>query len=58
MREIPYNRIAAVLYARRWGNARNPAYYNFDELGGDCTNFASQSMELFNNSCFAKIWCL
>ena len=44
MREIPYNRIAAVLYARRWANARNPAYYNFDELGGDCTNFASQCL--------------
>lgn len=44
MREIPYNRLAAVAYARRWANARNPAYYNFDELGGDCTNFASQCL--------------
>ncbi len=44
MREIPYNRIAAVAYARRWANDRNPAYYNFDELGGDCTNFASQCL--------------
>ena len=29
-------------YARRWALSRNPAYYNFDDLGGDCTNFASQ----------------
>lgn len=42
MREIPYNRDAAVRYARRWALGRNPAYYNFDDLGGDCTNFASQ----------------
>ena len=40
--ETPYNRRQAVLYARRWAYARNPKYYNFDDLGGDCTNFASQ----------------
>ncbi len=37
-----YNRIAAVRYARRWAFRRNPIYYNFDDLGGDCTNFVSQ----------------
>lgn len=42
MREIPYNRTAAVAYARRWALHRNPVYYNFDKIGGDCTNFASQ----------------
>lgn len=42
MREIPYDRAAAVSYARRWALGRNPAYYNFEEIGGDCTNFASQ----------------
>ena len=42
MREIPYNRFAAVAYARAWATSRNPAYYNFEEIGGDCTNFASQ----------------
>lgn len=42
MREIPYNRTAAVNYARKWALARNPAYYDFEEIGGDCTNFASQ----------------
>ncbi len=37
-----YNRQLAVLYARKWALSRNPFYYNFDSLGGDCTNFASQ----------------
>ncbi|MDE6373329.1 MAG: amidase domain-containing protein, partial [Clostridia bacterium] len=36
------DRRAAVAYARRWAFSRNPSYYNFDKLGGDCTNFASQ----------------
>ena len=42
MREIPYNRDAAVAYAREWALTRNPEYYNFENIGGDCTNFASQ----------------
>lgn len=42
MREIGYNRMAAVQYARAWALGRNPAYYNFNDIGGDCTNFASQ----------------
>lgn len=37
-----YDRQAAVAYAKKWAYARNPAFYNFDRLGGDCTNFASQ----------------
>lgn len=37
-----YDRFAAVVYAKKWALARNPAYYNFDGIGGDCTNFASQ----------------
>lgn len=39
---LPYNREAAVDYARKWAMSRNPNYYNFDKLGGDCTNFVSQ----------------
>ena len=27
-----YNRKAAVEYARKWALARNPAYYNYDEI--------------------------
>ncbi len=42
MQELSYDREAAVAYARRWALSRNPAYYDFSEIGGDCTNFASQ----------------
>ncbi len=42
MRIISYNRFDAVAYARRWAYARNPEFYDFSDLGGDCTNFASQ----------------
>ena len=44
MRIIEYNRNAAVEYARKWAYLRNPKYYNFNNLGGDCTNFASQCL--------------
>lgn len=37
-----YNRKDVVSYARQWAYGRNPKYYNYDGLGGDCTNFASQ----------------
>ncbi|MDE6790670.1 MAG: amidase domain-containing protein, partial [Clostridia bacterium] len=37
-----YDRRAAVAYARRWAFSRNPNYFDFSNLGGDCTNFASQ----------------
>lgn len=40
----PYDRAAAVAYAHRWAHSRNPDYYNFDEIGGDCTSFASQCL--------------
>lgn len=39
-----YDRAAAVEYARKWAYRRNPAYLNFDALGGDCTNFVSQCL--------------
>lgn len=41
---IPYDRAAAVAYAHQWAYGRNPAFYNYEELGGDCTNFASQCL--------------
>ena len=44
MIELPYRRDAAVAYARRWALGRNPAYFDFDALGGDCTNFVSQCL--------------
>lgn len=42
MRELFYNRQWAVNYARVWAYSRNPRFYDFADLGGDCTNFASQ----------------
>ena len=35
MRERGYDRDAAGAYAREWAMKRNPAYLNFDNLGGD-----------------------
>jgi hypothetical protein len=39
-----YDRGKAVAYAQKWAFSRNPRYYNFDSLGGDCTNFISQCL--------------
>ena len=39
-----YDRTAAINYAQKWAMARNPKYYNFDNLGGDCTSFVSQCL--------------
>lgn len=39
---VEYNRMRAVEYAQRWALSYNPAFTNFDELGGDCTSFISQ----------------
>lgn len=39
---MEYNREAAVAYARKWAFGRNPRYFDFSDIGGDCTNFASQ----------------
>jgi len=39
-----YHRENAVHYALKWALSRNPAYYNYDYLGGDCTNFISQCL--------------
>lgn len=42
MKEYIYNRKGALDYAKEWALKRNPKYFNFDNFGGDCTNFASQ----------------
>ena len=42
MRSFEYNRRNAVEYAKRWALSRNPQYFDFHGIGGDCTNFASQ----------------
>lgn len=41
---ILYDRMAAVAYAHKWAFGRNPAFYDYENLGGDCTNFASQCL--------------
>ena len=45
----PYNRKLAYQYAKRWAYSRNNKYYNFDYIGGDCTNFTSQV--LYSGGC-------
>ena len=42
MKEKKYNREKVVQYAKKWAYERNPKYYNYDNIGGDCTNFISQ----------------
>lgn len=37
-----YDRTAAYNYAKKWAFKRNPEFYDFSKIGGDCTNFASQ----------------
>lgn len=37
-----YNREYARAYAERWAFDRNPLFYNFTGIGGDCTSFVSQ----------------
>lgn len=41
---MAYDRNKAVAYAHQWAHGRNPIYYNFDRVGGDCTNFVSQCL--------------
>ncbi len=41
---IPYDRQAAIYYAREWAFRRNPRFLDFSEIGGDCTNFVSQCL--------------
>ena len=42
MRDILYDRAAAAAYAKKWALSRNPAFLDFENYGGDCTNFSSQ----------------
>lgn len=42
MQIYPYNRSAVVAYAHTWAYGRNPLFFDYETLGGDCTNFASQ----------------
>lgn len=42
MEIFDYDRNAAYEYAKKWAFKRNPKFYDFSKIGGDCTNFASQ----------------
>ena len=44
MRFLEYDRKSAIEYAKKWAYKRNNKYYNFDNVGGDCTNFISQCL--------------
>ena len=44
LERITYDRNAAVSYAHTWAYRRNPVYYDYQGIGGDCTNFASQCL--------------
>ena len=39
---LPARRQEAADFARVWDYGRNPAFYDYETIGGDCTNFASQ----------------
>ena len=39
-----YDRNKAIQDAQEWALKRNPKYYNYDSIGGDCTNFISQCL--------------
>lgn len=41
---MKYNRELAVEYARKWALNKNPKYFHFEGIGGDCTNFVSQCL--------------
>jgi hypothetical protein len=40
--EKAYNRENAVAYARKYALVRNPIFFTFEGIGGNCTNFVSQ----------------
>lgn len=39
-----YNRNNAVKYAEKWAYQRNPLFFDFSDIGGNCTNFVSQCL--------------
>ena len=39
---VNYDRERAVTYAGRWAFLRNPLFYDYTGIGGNCTNFVSQ----------------
>ncbi len=50
MKQKQYERQKAIEYAKQWAFLRNPKYYNFDSVGGDCTSFISQCIYAGSNT--------
>lgn len=44
LKEKQYDRKKCLEYASKWALSRNPNYYNYEKIGGDCTNFISQCL--------------
>lgn len=44
-----YDRKSVVKYAKKWAYDRNPKYYDFEHIGGDCTSFTSQCIYAGSN---------
>ena len=42
--EKEYFRSRAVMYARKYALVRNPLFFTFEGIGGNCTNFVSQCL--------------
>ena len=42
--EKEYFRSRAVMYARKYALTRNPLFFTFEGIGGNCTNFVSQCL--------------
>ena len=42
--EKEYQRERAVMYARKYALVRNPLFFTFEGIGGNCTNFVSQCL--------------
>ena len=51
-----YNRQKSIEYAREWAYSRNPAYYDYEKIGGDCTNFVSQCIYAGSGVMDYKTW--
>lgn len=49
MKNIKYEREKVLKNAKRWAYDRNPQFYNFDNVGGDCTSFVSQCILVGSN---------
>ena len=60
LKEIPYDRYSAVEYALKWAYSRSPRFFDFEGIGGDCTNFVSQCLfagcGIMNYSGFENGW--